>query len=267
MSAVNKKAAQQVENRDKLDDFSLAVCPMDFAAASYASAENDVISPSEQSWASTVYEGKDKSVIAFLSACGFEDFDVHGMNEAPTMDSIGYPIASKEIHVSDEETQTGKPFALVAFGIRGAGYGAEWARNVTIGYIGSKGLPDNGRHYGLDSNAQEICSTIRAYLDNRSITGDVKLYIIPHSDQKSGFYRGKTAGIVSLRFLFYKKYTQTPLLCVFYITFRGVAIWFEKIWIALFEKLKESSAHAVMKTICQRMMLSSRSLATMLRLV
>ena len=147
-SATNPNATKQVENWTALEDVPMAVLSMDFAVASMTSAEGDVVSASEESWHNTDYSNKDKNVKQFLSDCGFTNIEPHGLTEAPTMDSIGFTIGSKEIYVWDEATQRNKSFTVVAVGVRGAGYGAEWASNVTIGTVG------NGanvvRHEGFD---------------------------------------------------------------------------------------------------------------------
>lgn len=174
-SAVNNNATKQVENWTALDNPSLAACSMDFAVASYTSAEGDVISASSRCWDNTDYSEKDKNVKAFLSECGFENIEPHGMTEKPTMDSIGYTLASKQIVVWDEETKTNRPHTLVAVGIRGAGYGPEWASNVTIGTTGQGASVV--RHRGFDDSAQTVCAGIRSFLDAHNITGDVKYWV------------------------------------------------------------------------------------------
>ena len=174
-SAVNANATKQVENWTALDNPSLAACSMDFAVASYTSAEGDVISASSRTWDNSDYSNKDKNVRAFLSECGFENIEPHGLTVKPTMDSIGYTLASKPITVWDEATQTNKTCTLVAVGVRGAGYGPEWASNVTIGTAGQGASVV--RHKGFDDGAQTVCAGIRSFLAAHNITGDVKYWV------------------------------------------------------------------------------------------
>lgn len=172
-SAVNENVNSKSVPWTELDDTSLAACSMDFAVASYTSAEGDVIRASSQSWNNTDYSAKDKNVKEFLSTCGFTNIQPFGLTQAPTMDSIGYTIASKPITVWDG--QQNKSFTLIAVGVRGAGYGAEWASNVTIGTPGSGA--NVVRHEGFDNGAKTICRSIRDYLSDYGITGDVKYWV------------------------------------------------------------------------------------------
>lgn len=172
-SAVNAGATKQVENWTALDNPSLAACSMDFAVASYTSAEGDVISASNRCWDNSDYSNKDKNVKAFLSECGFENIEPHGLTVKPTMDSIGYTLASKPITVwNGTENHT---YTLIAVGIRGAGYGPEWASNVTIGTAGQGASVV--RHKGFDDGAQTVCTGIRSFLAAHNITGDVKYWV------------------------------------------------------------------------------------------
>ena len=171
---------------EMLDNPSLAACSMDFAVASYTSAIDDVLSQSTQTWrnanynrwiSADGYEGlvKERNVREFLAACKFSGIECTDMDKRPTNDSIGYTIANKQITVWDSVEETNKTYTLVAVGVRGAGYGAEWASNISIG--DQNGNLPNGRHYGFDSSAQKICSSIQTYLSDHNITGEVKYWV------------------------------------------------------------------------------------------
>ena len=171
---------------EMLDNPSLATCSMDFAVASYTSAVDDVVGKSTQTWnnanynrwiSEDGYEGlvKERNVREFLTACKFSGIECTDMDKRPTNTSIGYTIANKQITVWDPTDETNKTYTLVAVGVRGAGYGAEWASNISIGDQ-SGNLP-GGRHYGFDNSAQRICSSIRTYLSDHNITGEVKYWV------------------------------------------------------------------------------------------
>ena len=176
-SAVNPKVSEITDATQawtELEDVSMAACSMDFAVASYTSAVGDVMGVSARTWDNTDYtgeygfhpeNGKSENVIQFLSSCGFDNIEPVNLNKRPTNDSIGYTLGSKEITVWDETTHSNETYTLVAVGVRGAGYGAEWASNVTIGNTSTNALPSNGRHYGFDHSADIVCSGIRDYLE------------------------------------------------------------------------------------------------------
>ena len=171
-SAINESADNQVMLWSDLEDTAMATCSMDFTLASMTSGEGNVVSASQNSWANTNYSNKDKNVEDFLGACGFEDIESHGLTEKPTMDSIGYTIASKKIYVWDRETGENKNYTVVAVGIRGAGYDSEWADNVKLGTQG------NGanivRNEGFDNSAKTVCDSINEYINRKHIDSDVK---------------------------------------------------------------------------------------------
>lgn len=177
-SAINTTAESTTSDWDKLtsNELSLAACSIDFAVASMTSAEGDVLTASTQTWNNSDYSDKDKNVIDFLSKCGFSNIEPSAtMRVRPTNDSIAYTIASKPITVWDETDRANKTYTLVAVGVRGAGYGQEWASNVTIG------TPGNGssvvRHKGFDDGAQTVCEAVRAYLSAHGITENVKYWV------------------------------------------------------------------------------------------
>lgn len=176
-SAINNAATSRTMLWSDLDNPELATCSFDFAIASYTSAKGDVIRASSQTWNNTDYSDKDKNVKQFLDDCGFTNIEPHGLTERPTNDSIGYTLGSKEITVWNADSQKNETYTLIAVGCRGAGYGAEWASNITIGDPSTNALPANGRHYGFDHSAQIVCEGIRTYLSSHSITGNVKYWV------------------------------------------------------------------------------------------
>ena len=172
-------------------EMSLASMSFDFATAAYATNVGNVKTATSRTWDNTDYSDKAKNARDLLTTCGFTGFEAYDYDHAPTNDSIAYVIAHKKITVWDETANTNKEFTLIAVGVRGAGYGAEWASNVTIGDTATNKLPANGRHWGFDSSAVEICDRIQAYLRENNITQDAKYWI-------TGFSRaGATANLVA----------------------------------------------------------------------
>ncbi|MBQ6330492.1 MAG: hypothetical protein IJI35_15845, partial [Kiritimatiellae bacterium] len=195
-SAINTKADGKTADWDDLsaNELSLASCSIDFAVASMTSAHGDVLEATDRTWDNSDYTDKDKNIKAFLSTCGFTNIEPSAtMLLRPTNDSIAYTIASKPITVWDEASGTNKRFTLVAVGIRGAGYGQEWASNVTIG------TPGNGanvvRHEGFDESAKTVCAAVRDYLSKHGITENVKYWVTGFS--RSAAVANLTAGYLS----------------------------------------------------------------------
>lgn len=192
-SAINDAVNEQRVDWDQLDDTALATCSMDFAVASYTSAHGDVISASNRTWDNSNYSDKDKNVISFLDQCGFQDIkpsDTYYV--APTQDSIAYTLANKEITVWNEDTQQNETYTLVACGIRGAGYGPEWASNVTVG--DSSNPSKDGRHKGFDDSAKQVVDGIRQYIADKNISGNVKYWV-------SGFSRSAAVANLTAGYL------------------------------------------------------------------
>lgn len=191
-SAVNDAATAKRVPWTALDDVSLAACSMDLAVASYATAVGDVVSASSRTWDNTDYSDRAVNAREFLTACGFSNFENIDYDHAPDRDGVAYVIASKQILVYDEVTQQNKSFTLIAVGIRGAGYGAEWASNVEIGTPGQGAT--NTRHEGFDGSAQIVRDGVKAYLQEQGISGDVKYWV-------SGFSRAAAVANLTAGYL------------------------------------------------------------------
>lgn len=173
--------SDRVQNWNVLSpaELALASVSFDLTTAAYASNEGNVLAAGAPSYANTDYTEKYRNARDLLDACGFTDFTAVNYEQAPTNDSIAYVIARKQIRVWDETAGENRDFTLIAVGVRGAGYGAEWAGNVTIGTPGSGA--DVVRHEGFDGAARTVCAGIRAYLDDHAITGDVKYWVTGYS--------------------------------------------------------------------------------------
>lgn len=180
-SAINDAVTSQSVPWTELDDTSLATASMDFASASFATCAGDVKSASTRTWANTDYSDRAANARDYLSACGFNAFEAYDYDHAPTRDSIAYVLANKKIHVWDEESQTNKDYTLVAVGVRGAGYGSEWASNVEVGDP-SDPAARNTPHQGFHKSALKVVEGVKQYIADENISGDVKYWV-------SGFSR------------------------------------------------------------------------------
>ena len=192
-SAIHETASTSLKWSDlSATETALASVSFDLTVATYASNENNVLRATTRTWDNTDYPGKDKNARSLLEQCGFTNIESFGTyDQAPTNDSIAYVIGSKQITVWDETTQSNRTFTLVSVSVRGAGYGAEWASNVTIGDPATGRIGSNGRHWGFDKAAQDVCAGVQNYLAAHNITADVKYWV-------TGFSRaGATANLVA----------------------------------------------------------------------
>ena len=151
---------------------SLATASLSFAMASFASIKESNITKL------TRYV----NIENLLGNVGFKDFVANGdYHKKSGTDTIGLVFAHKEID--------GTP--LVYVGIRGAGYEAEWASNLTIADPSDGKLREDGFHFGFRKAADQFISELKDYLSSKNIKGDIKLWT-------SGYSRaGATANIAS----------------------------------------------------------------------
>ena len=180
----------------ELENQPLAALSAAFAFASFTSNEGNCVTPGGYSWNNTNYANKDSNAKSFFQQCGFASsgtkYQQYELLKAPGMDTIGCVISSKSIRVWDPASGTNKPYTLVAVGVRGAGYGAEWANNITIGNPNNNTHDMiNGRHWGFETSAQTVCDRVYNYLTENNISGDVKYWV-------TGFSRaGAVANLVA----------------------------------------------------------------------
>ena len=134
---------------------SLATASLSFAMASFASSEGDG------------YADKSKNAADLLGRMGFTGIAPNGFfTEKPGADSLGCVFAHKEIG--------GRP--MIACGIRGANYGAEWASNVTVGAGGA-----GDYHQGFYEGSEIFLGSLKDYIAAEGITGDIRLWIVGYS--------------------------------------------------------------------------------------
>jgi hypothetical protein len=108
------------------------------------------------------YETKSKNVEEMFTDIGMKDFYANeDFQKEPETDTMGVAMAHKTL--SDGST-------LVAVGLRGAGYGAEWASNVTLGAT--------GEHKGFSDSATIVMNEIIGYLANEDLQDAVENHTI-----------------------------------------------------------------------------------------
>ncbi|MBQ7669642.1 MAG: hypothetical protein IJS45_02845 [Clostridia bacterium] len=136
-------------------DPSLATASLSFAMASFGSMlEED-------------YANKSVNASDLLTKLGYGEISANGyFNEKPGTDSLGCVFGSKKIG--------GK--TMIACGIRGSSYGAEWASNFTVGDD-----TGNGYHKGFYEGSEIFFESLKQYVADNKISGDIKLWIVGYS--------------------------------------------------------------------------------------
>lgn len=135
---------------------SLATCSIAFAMSSFASNVNKD-NPSHR------YLNAE----AFLNENGFTDIDVNSYYKVKyTTDSLGMIFGQKKIGDT----------TLIAVGLRGQNYEMEWAGNVTVG-----DGKDNPQHKGFYDASTIYLDSLKEYVKNSSVTGEVKLWTVGYS--------------------------------------------------------------------------------------
>lgn len=153
-------------------DSQLATMSLCFELTTWARAVD------QDGWTTDVSKASDaawKNAYDLLDQLGFRDFAVNEYWAAsPTMDSIGAVAASKDL---DGHT-------LIALGIRGGGYGQEWASNFTVG--------KTGEHDGFAMAKEDVLAFLADYTAACGITGQVKLWLVGYS--RAGCVANMVAG-------------------------------------------------------------------------
>lgn len=111
---------------------------------------------------------KNRNAKQLLEEIGFEKFKANQhFQERPSKDSIGAVIAQKKLTVKEED------YTLIALAIRGGGYEAEWASNLTLGR--------SGEHQGFREASEKVLTFLDQYLKEHKVTGKIKLWINGYS--------------------------------------------------------------------------------------
>ena len=98
----------------------------------------------------------------FTNICASEDYAHHA---SPT--SLGYVFGTRKVKRGKEK------FTLVAIGIRGGHYGAEWASNAKLG--------DDGLHRGFEEASERLLRDFATYLALKKVKGPVYVWICGYS--------------------------------------------------------------------------------------
>ena len=113
-----------------------------------------------------------RNFISFAEQCGFENIRSNKwMTQPAETDSIGINCASKTIR------DNGGQYTLIAVGVRGNNYHAEWGGNARLGA--------SGEHAGFAMGRDQVLDYLRAYIAETGITGRVKLWISGYSRSAS----------------------------------------------------------------------------------
>lgn len=120
-------------------------------------------------------DGKD-----LLEGMGFTNVDANDDFKIEAgQHTIGVVVGMKRITCTVQNDTT-----VIAIGIRGNGYGNEWASNFTIG----TGEDSEGHHKGFYDSRGKVLEFLKGYVKDNRIIGDVKLWV-------TGFSRG--AGVAN----------------------------------------------------------------------
>ena len=109
-----------------------------------------------------------KNFVDLINKCGFKDIDWNYYStHEPTSDSIGVSMANKQI------VDKGQKYTLLAIGVRGHGYGSEWASNFTLGY--------ESDHQSFAEARDQALDYIKEYISKYNIKGNVKIWLTGYS--------------------------------------------------------------------------------------
>ena len=110
------------------------------------------------------WKDKSENAIALLKRLGYADVEPNAYyQEKPTADSLGCIFGHKEIGGRQ----------MIACGIRGGNYGNEWSSNFTVG--------ETGYHQGFFEGSEVFFSSLKDYLHQHKITGDIRLWMTGYS--------------------------------------------------------------------------------------
>ena len=155
-------------------DHSLAVASCCFARA--------VFSSSEDWYGGQLFINGEE----FLEAIGFDSITPNEdyLSKAE-LDTIGALIGKKTISCESENDTT-----VIALGLRGDGYGIEWASNMLVG----TGEDSKGHHKGFYDSQTKVMDFLKRYIEDEGITGDIKIWMTGFS--RAAAVSNLTAGII-----------------------------------------------------------------------
>lgn len=144
-----------------------------------------------------IYYNKHAGARQFFADIGCPDRNIYvnkSMMSKPGLDTIGVTIGSKELAKTGGD-KTGK--ILIPVAVRGGGYEAEWASNVTLGKAAAVADKEaQGFAEAANEVTKEIDKYIRSYeLEEKAADGDLVFWV-------SGFSRaGATANLTAKRLI------------------------------------------------------------------
>lgn len=123
---------------------------------------------SKDSQYSDNYATGNRNFVSMAEQCGFENIQSNKwMFQPAETDSIGINCASKTIR------DNGGSYTLIAVGVRGNNYHAEWGGNAR--------LDAAGEHKGFALGRGQVLDYLRAYIADTGISGRVKIWIAGYS--------------------------------------------------------------------------------------
>lgn len=110
----------------------------------------------------------------FFDQIGFEDFEANAdFTNRPGRNTFGVGIANKQITVNGEK------YTVIAIGLRGCGYYAEWAGDLNVGL--------SGEHTGFAICRDKAVEFLQAYLAKHTeISGKIKVWCTGYSRGAAG---------------------------------------------------------------------------------
>lgn len=120
------------------------------------------------------YQEGPANLISFFEQIGFEDFEANeDFTTRPGRNTFGVGIANKQISVDGED------YTVIAIGLRGCGYYAEWAGDLNVGL--------SGDHAGFAICRDTAFAFLREYLDGHpEISGKIKIWCTGYSRGAAG---------------------------------------------------------------------------------
>ena len=123
---------------------------------------------SKDSQYSDNYATGNRNFVSMAEQCGFENIQSNKwMFQPAETDSIGINCASKTIR------DNGGSYTLIAVGVRGNNYHAEWGGNAR--------LDAAGEHKGFALGRDQVLDYLRGYIADTGISGRVKIWIAGYS--------------------------------------------------------------------------------------
>lgn len=123
---------------------------------------------SKDSQYSDNYATGNRNFVSMAEQCGFENIQSNKwMFQPAETDSIGINCASKTIR------DNGGSYTLIAVGVRGNNYHAEWGGNAR--------LDATGEHKGFALGRDQALDYLRSYIADTGISGRVKIWIAGYS--------------------------------------------------------------------------------------